>query len=94
MNLSKVFQVILQKNIKNLTVVDVCGLISKKGLSTSKNDLKTLLKEYNINSIKDEVNNFKKEHPELKINYIYTGPGELNSKKKTHMLLYVFTEAV
>jgi len=40
------------------------------------------------------INNFKKEHPELKINYIYTGPGELNSKKKTHMLLYVFTEAV
>ena len=39
------------------------------------------------------INNFKKEHPELKINYIYTGPGELNSKKKTHMLLYVFTEA-
>ena len=38
------------------------------------------------------INNFKKEHPELKINYIYTGPGELNSKKKTHMLLYVFTE--
>ena len=40
------------------------------------------------------INNFKNEHPELKINYIYTGPGELNSKKKTHMLLYVFTEAV
>lgn len=38
------------------------------------------------------INNFKKEHPELKINFIYTGPGELNSKKKTHMLLYVFTE--
>ena len=40
------------------------------------------------------INNFKNEHPELKINYIYTGPGELNSKKKTHMLLYVFTETV
>lgn len=40
------------------------------------------------------INNFKMEHPELKINYIYTGPGELNSKKKTHLLLYVFTESV
>ena len=38
------------------------------------------------------INTFKKKHPELKINYIYTGPSELNSKKKTHMLLYVFTE--
>lgn len=36
--------------------------------------------------------NFKKKHPELKINYIYTGPTELNTKKKTHMLLYLFTE--
>jgi len=35
---------------------------------------------------------FEEEHPDLKVNYIYTGPGELNSKKKTHMLLYVFTE--
>lgn len=35
---------------------------------------------------------FEKKHPELKINYVYTGPDELNSKKKTHMLLYVFTE--
>ncbi len=35
---------------------------------------------------------FEEKHPELKINYIYTGPDELNSKKKTHMLLYVFTE--
>tara|TARA_B100000963_G_scaffold343405_1_gene345186 strand:- start:92 stop:343 length:252 start_codon:yes stop_codon:yes gene_type:complete len=66
MNLSKVFQVILQKNIKNLTVVDVCGLISKKGLSTSKNDLKTLLKEYNINSIKE----FKNQSLEILIKYI------------------------
>tara|TARA_B100001564_G_C20632239_1_gene667837 strand:+ start:246 stop:1022 length:777 start_codon:yes stop_codon:yes gene_type:complete len=40
------------------------------------------------------INNFKKEHPDLRINYIYTGPGELNSKKKTHMLLYIFTEKV
>ncbi len=35
---------------------------------------------------------FEETHPELKVNYIYTGPDELNSKKKTHMLLYVFTE--
>lgn len=35
---------------------------------------------------------FEEAHPELKVNYIYTGPDELNSKKKTHMLLYVFTE--
>ena len=40
------------------------------------------------------INTFKKNHPELKINYIYTGPSELNSKKKTHMLLNVFTEKV
>ena len=38
------------------------------------------------------VNAFKADHPELKVNYIYTGPSELNSKKKTHILLYVFTE--
>ncbi len=35
---------------------------------------------------------FENEHPDLKITYVYTGPDELNSKKKTHMLLYVFTE--
>ena len=40
------------------------------------------------------INTFKAEHPELVVNYIYTGPGELNSKKKTHMLLYVFTSKV
>ena len=40
------------------------------------------------------INTFKENHPELKINYIYTGPSELNSKKKTHMLLYVFTEKI
>lgn len=34
---------------------------------------------------------FEEKHTNLKINYIYTGPDELNSKKKTHMLLYVFT---
>ena len=38
------------------------------------------------------INTFKENHPKLKVNYIYTGPSELNSKKKTHMLLYVFTE--
>jgi hypothetical protein len=35
---------------------------------------------------------FEENHPELKVNYIYTGPDELNSKKKTHILLYVFTQ--
>jgi hypothetical protein len=35
---------------------------------------------------------FEENHTDLKVNYIYTGPDELNSKKKTHMLLYVFTE--
>ena len=40
------------------------------------------------------INTFKEENPDLKINYIYTGPSELNSKKKTHMLLYVFTERI
>ena len=40
------------------------------------------------------INTFKENHPELKINYIFTGPSELNSKKKTHMLLYVFTEKI
>lgn len=35
---------------------------------------------------------FEENHPDLKVNYIYTGPDELNSKKKTHMLLYVFTD--
>ena len=38
------------------------------------------------------VNAFMDEHPDLKVRYIYTGPSELNSKKKTHLLLYVFTE--
>jgi hypothetical protein len=35
---------------------------------------------------------FEENHPDLKVNYIYTGPDELNSKKKTQMLLYVFAE--
>ncbi len=38
------------------------------------------------------IKTFEENHPKLKINYIYTAPGELNTKKKTHMLLYVFTE--
>ncbi len=37
---------------------------------------------------------FREDHPDLKVNYIYTGPNELNTKKKTHMLLYIFTEKV
>lgn len=43
-------------------------------------------------TIENTIKTFEEEHPKLKINYIYTGPDELNSKKKTHMLLYVFTE--
>ena len=43
-------------------------------------------------TLENTIKAFEKEHPELKINYIYTGPDELNTKKKTHMLLYVFTE--
>jgi len=38
------------------------------------------------------INAFKEGHPALKVKYIYTGPSELNSKKKTHVLVYVFTE--
>ena len=38
------------------------------------------------------VNAFTTAHPELEVTYIYTGPSELNTKKKTHLLLYVFTE--
>ena len=38
------------------------------------------------------VEAFRTRHPELDITYIYTGPSELNTKKKTHLLLYVFTE--
>ena len=43
-------------------------------------------------TMENTISAFEKEHPELKINYMYTGPDELNTKKKTHMLLYVFTE--
>lgn len=42
--------------------------------------------------LKNTIVSFKKNHPDLKVTYIYTGPGELNSKKKTHLLLYLFTE--
>jgi len=38
------------------------------------------------------VNTFKAEHPELDVTYVYTGPSELNTKKKTHVLVYLFTE--
>ena len=38
------------------------------------------------------IASFREEHPELKITYIYTGPSELNSKKKTHLLLYIFAD--
>ena len=37
------------------------------------------------------VDKFKTLHPELDITYMYTGPSELNTKKKTHLLLYVLT---
>lgn len=43
-------------------------------------------------TIENTIKAFEEEHPELKIKYIYTGPDELNSKKKTHLLLYVLTE--
>ncbi|MFB1004453.1 MAG: hypothetical protein QMC70_10005 [Bacteroidia bacterium] len=45
-------------------------------------------------TLENTLKTFKEDHPELKVNYIYTGPSELNTKKKTHMLLYVFTEKV
>jgi hypothetical protein len=43
-------------------------------------------------TMENTIKAFEENNPDLKINYIYTGPDELNSKKKTHMLLYVFTE--
>ena len=43
-------------------------------------------------TMENTLKSFEEKHPEEKITYIYTGPDELNSKKKTHMLLYVFTE--
>lgn len=44
------------------------------------------------NTLENTLKSFSQNHPNLKINYIYTGPDELNSKKKTHLLLYIFTE--
>lgn len=43
-------------------------------------------------TMENTIKAFEESHPNLKINYIYTGPDELNSKKKTHIVLYVFTE--
>jgi hypothetical protein len=43
-------------------------------------------------TMENTIKAFEENNPDLKVNYIYTGPDELNSKKKTHMLLYVFTE--
>jgi len=43
-------------------------------------------------TLENTIKTFEETHTDLKVNYIYTGPDELNSKKKTHMLLYVFTE--
>jgi hypothetical protein len=43
-------------------------------------------------TMENTIKAFENNHPEKKITYIYTGPDELNSKKKTHLLLYVFTE--
>tara|TARA_B110000503_G_scaffold103734_1_gene154799 strand:- start:239 stop:1018 length:780 start_codon:yes stop_codon:yes gene_type:complete len=43
-------------------------------------------------TMENTIKAFEENHSDLKVNYIYTGPDELNSKKKTHMLLYVFTE--
>lgn len=44
-------------------------------------------------TMENTIKAFEEKHPDLQINYIYTGPDELNSKKKTHMLLYVFVES-
>jgi hypothetical protein len=44
--------------------------------------------------LENTLKTFKETHKDLEITYVYTGPDELNSKKKTHMLLYVFTEPV
>ena len=43
-------------------------------------------------TLENTIAAFEENHPKLKINFIYTGPDELNSKKKTHVLLYVFAE--
>ena len=51
MELSKAFEIILQKNIGDDSVIDVCGLLSKKGRSTTRVDLKGVLLEHEINSL-------------------------------------------
>jgi hypothetical protein len=43
-------------------------------------------------TMENTLKEFEKNHSNTKVNYIWTGADELNSKKKTHMLLYVFTE--
>jgi hypothetical protein len=43
-------------------------------------------------TMENTIKAFEQNHQDLKIKYIYTGPDELNTKKKTHMLLYIFTE--
>jgi hypothetical protein len=43
-------------------------------------------------TMENTIKEFEKKHTDLKVNYIWTGADELNTKKKTHMLLYVFTE--
>jgi len=42
-------------------------------------------------TMENTLSNFEKNHPDVHIRFIYTGPEELNAKKKTHLLLYVFT---
>ncbi|GAB4456218.1 MAG: hypothetical protein OHK0036_20000 [Bacteroidia bacterium] len=43
-------------------------------------------------TMENTIKTFEKNHPNLNIKYIYTAPDELNSKKKTHILVYIFTE--
>ena len=43
------------------------------------------------NVLEKTIKTFEKNHPELKITYLYTAPNELHTKMKTHYLLYVFT---
>lgn len=42
--------------------------------------------------MENTIKSFEEKHSGLKINYIYTAPNELNTKRKTHMLLYIFTD--
>lgn len=66
MDLSKAFELILHKNIEDNSIIDVCGLISKKGNSTSRSDLKGVLNEHGINSL----NKFKAKSLEIVLKYI------------------------